>query len=169
MSPTYQMSGTQEGRLRCHPAVPTLRVVVPMPFVSHLRSEQIAIAPGWHGFGATVDGLLDRLGAAGLLSAAAQSAAASAVRAREAEASTAVLDVGIGVPHARIAGLDAPVVALAVDAAGLYEAAPTVPIRIVALVLSPIAAIEDHLRTLADIATLLRSAELRTLLLRARD
>ena len=31
------------------------------------------------------------------------------------------------------------------------------------------AAIEDHLRMLADIATMLRSSELRTLLLRARD
>ena len=55
------------------------------------------------------------------------------------------------------------------SAAGLYEAAPTVPIRIVALVLSPARALEEHLRTLADIATLLHSAELRTLLLRAGD
>jgi len=140
-----------------------------MPFVSQLRPEQIVIAPGWHGFGATVDGLLGRLCEARLLSRGACADAARAVRAREAEASTAVLEIGVGVPHARITGLDAPVVGLAVSSAGLYEAAPTVPIRIVALVLSPIAAIEDHLRTLADIATLLHSAELRTLLLRARD
>jgi mannitol/fructose-specific phosphotransferase system IIA component (Ntr-type) len=80
-----------------------------------------------------------------------------------------VLEIGVGVPHARIDGLTGPVVGLAIAPAGLYEAAPTVPIRIVALVLSPLAALEDHLRTLADIATLLRSAELRTLLLRAAD
>ena len=140
-----------------------------MPFVSHLRSEQIAIAPGWQGFGPTVDGLLERLRDAGLLSSSACADAATAVRAREAEASTAVLDIGVGVPHARIGGLDAPVVGLAVSSAGLYEAAPTVPIRIVALVVSPLTALEDHLRTLADIATLLHSAELRALLLRARD
>jgi mannitol/fructose-specific phosphotransferase system IIA component (Ntr-type) len=140
-----------------------------MPFVAQLRPAQIAIAPGWEGFGATVDGLIDRLSEAGLLSSETGSAAGRAVRAREAEASTAILEIGVGVPHARIAGLDAPVVALALAPAGLYEAAPTVPIRIVALVLSPIAAIEDHLRMLADIATMLRSTELRTLLLRARD
>ena len=140
-----------------------------MPFVSQLRAEQIVIAPRWHGFGATVDGLLARLADAGLLTSANSADAGRAIRAREAEASTAVLEIGVGVPHARIAGLDTPVVGLAVAQAGLYEAAPTVPIRIVALVLSPIAAIEDHLRILADIATMLRSAELRTLLLRARD
>jgi mannitol/fructose-specific phosphotransferase system IIA component (Ntr-type) len=80
-----------------------------------------------------------------------------------------MLDTGIGVPHARIPTLSESVTALAISSAGLYEAVPTVPIRIVALVLSPLAALEDHLRTLADIATLLRSAELRTLLLRAND
>jgi mannitol/fructose-specific phosphotransferase system IIA component (Ntr-type) len=140
-----------------------------MPFVSRLRAQQIAIAPSWHGLDATVDGLLEQLQRAGLLSPAARADAASAVRAREREASTAVLEIGVGVPHARIAGLDAPVVGLAVSAGGLYEAAPTVPIRIVALVLSPLTALEEHLRTLAEIATLLHSAELRTLLLRATD
>lgn len=140
-----------------------------MPFVSRLRPEQIVIAPAWRGFGATVDGLLARLVEVGLLSPAAGADAAAAVRAREREASTAVIETGVGVPHARIGGLAAPVVALAVAPAGLYEAAPTVPIRIVALVLSPTAALEEHLRTLADIATLLHSAELRALLLRAAD
>jgi mannitol/fructose-specific phosphotransferase system IIA component (Ntr-type) len=140
-----------------------------MPFVGRLRPEQIVIAPAWHGFGETVDGLLDRLVEVGLLSPAARAAAATGIRARESEASTAVIETGVGVPHARIAGLDRAVVALAVAPAGLYEAAPTVAIRIVALVLSPVAALEDHLRTLADIATLLRSAALRSLLLRARD
>jgi mannitol/fructose-specific phosphotransferase system IIA component (Ntr-type) len=140
-----------------------------MPFVSELRAAQIVIAPGWHGFGATVDGLIARLAETGLLTSETGSDAGRAVRAREAEASTAMLEIGVGVPHARISGLNAPVVALALAQEGLYEAAPTVPIRIVALVLSPIAAIEDHLRMLADIATMLRSSELRALLLRARD
>jgi len=140
-----------------------------MPFVSRLRAEQIVISPAWHGFGATVDGLLDHLLATGLLSRVARANAAEAVRAREAEASTSVLEIGVGVPHARIAGLDAPLVGLAISAGGLYEAAPTVPIRIVALVLSPRDALEEHLRTLADIAMLLHSAELRALLLRTPD
>ena len=140
-----------------------------MPFVSQLRAAQIVIAPGWHDFGATVDGLIARLAEGGLLTPQIGSEAGRAVRAREAEASTAMLEIGVGVPHARLAGLETPVVALALATEGLYEAVPTVPIRIVALVLSPIAAIEDHLRMLADIATTLRSSELRTLLLRARD
>jgi mannitol/fructose-specific phosphotransferase system IIA component (Ntr-type) len=138
-----------------------------MPFVSRLRPEQIAIAPAWCGFDATVDGLLDRLRDAEVLSSGAHAEAAAAVRARESEGSTAVLEIGVGVPHARLIGLESPAVALAVSPLGLYEVAPSVPIRIVALVLSPVNAIDEHLRTLADIATLLRSTELRALLLRA--
>ena len=140
-----------------------------MPFVTRLRPGHIAIAPGWHGFDATVDGLLAHLVAAGALSGAVSPVAAAAIRAREREASTAILDIGVGVPHARVGGLDVPVVGLAAAAAGLYEAAPTVSIRIVALVLSPVAALEEHLRTLADIATLLHSTDLRASLLRADD
>ena len=140
-----------------------------MPFVTQLRPEQITISPSWRDFGQTVDGLLARLAATGLLSERAQADAATAIRAREREASTAILEIGVGVPHARIAGLEAPVVALAIASAGLYEGAPAVPIRIVALVLSPVSALADHLRTLADIATMLHSAELRALLLRATD
>jgi mannitol/fructose-specific phosphotransferase system IIA component (Ntr-type) len=140
-----------------------------VPFATLLRADQIVIAPAWHGFDATVDGLLDRLVEAGSLSRATRDEAAKAVRAREREASTAVLEIGVGVPHARLGGLADPVVGLAIASAGLYEAAPTVPIRIVALVLSPLAALDEHLHTLADIAMLLRSADLRTLLLRAGD
>jgi len=140
-----------------------------MPFVTRLRPAQIAVNPPWRTFGETIDGLLDRLVAGGLLAASTKADAAAAIRAREAEASTAMLEIGIGVPHARVDALEAPVVALAVSTAGLYEAAPTVPIRIVALVLSPSTSLEEHLRTLADIATLLRSTELRATLLRATD
>ena len=140
-----------------------------MPFLSHLRPEQIAIDPGWGTFEATVDGLLGCLVRTGDLGEAARAPAAAAIGAREAEASTAVLEIGVGVPHARIEGLQAPLAAFALAASGLYEVVPTVPIRIVALVLSPQAAYDEHLRTLADIATLLHSAELRTLLLRVTD
>jgi mannitol/fructose-specific phosphotransferase system IIA component (Ntr-type) len=140
-----------------------------MPFVARLRPAQIAINPPWRTFGDTIDGLLDQLVAAGLVASETKADAAAAIRAREAEASTAMLEIGVGVPHARVETLDAPVVALAVSTACLYEASPTVPIRIVALVLSPTTSLQEHLQTLADIATLLRSAELRTTLLRATD
>src|SRR5438067_288967 len=62
-----------------------------------------------------------------------------------------------------------PAAALATSPHGLYEAVPTVPIQVVALVLSPPAATAQHLTILAGIATLLRSPELRAGLLGARD
>jgi mannitol/fructose-specific phosphotransferase system IIA component (Ntr-type) len=140
-----------------------------MPFVSRLRPDQIVVNPPWHTFAQTIDGLLDVVARIGLVPPGTKAAAAAAIAAREAEASTAVLETGVGVPHARLPGLEDPVVALAVAQAGLYQAAPTVPIRIVALVVSPAQSIEEHLRTLAEIATLLHSADLRARLLRASD
>src|SRR5262249_19103346 len=70
---------------------------------------------------------------------------------------------------ARLDGLGKTVVALALSPDGLYEPVPTVPIRIVALILSPPDAGNDHLQTLAGIATLLRSGPLRQALLGASE
>ena len=50
-------------------------------------------------------------------------------RARERKASTAVLEIGVGVPHARLAGLRDTVVALGLSRAGLYEPVPTMVVR----------------------------------------
>jgi PTS system nitrogen regulatory IIA component len=138
-----------------------------MSFVERLRPELIRVAPPWRTFAETIGGLVQALAASGALPAAGEAAAVQAVVTREAEAPTALLDIGVGVPHARLAGLDEPRVALAVSARGFYEAVPTVPIRIVALVLSSPAAGGDHLDILASIATLLRSPALRARLLAA--
>jgi K+:H+ antiporter len=140
-----------------------------MSFVARLRPELIRVAPPWTSFEETITGLTATLDAAHLLPAGSQATAAHAVAAREAEASTALLDIHVGVPHARLAGLARPVVALGVSPAGFYEAVPTVPIQIVALVLSPPRSTTHHLRLLSGIATLLRSAELRAALLTAGD
>ena len=140
-----------------------------MSFVSRLRPELIAIAPPWRGFPDTIGGLVDALVGARAVPEAQRAEAVRAVVAREAESSTAVLDIGIGVPHARLAGLKKTVVALGLSPDGLYEPVPTVPIKIVGLVLSPPDAGNDHLQTLAGIATLLRSAPLRETLLRASE
>jgi mannitol/fructose-specific phosphotransferase system IIA component (Ntr-type) len=140
-----------------------------MTVVAHLRPELIRIAPPWRTFSETISGLVASLVAAGLLAADEATEAVRAVTAREAEASTALLDIGAGVPHARLARLPASALAVAVSPAGLYEAVPTVPIRIVALVLSPAAANADHLHVLAEVATLLRSPDLRDALLGAPD
>jgi mannitol/fructose-specific phosphotransferase system IIA component (Ntr-type) len=58
---------------------------------------------------------------------------------------------------------------LAVAPEGLYEPFPTLRIRIVALLVSPTAATEAHLKLLAGVATTLRSASLRGSLLDARS
>jgi mannitol/fructose-specific phosphotransferase system IIA component (Ntr-type) len=140
-----------------------------MSFVTRLRPELIAIAPPWHGFRDTAAGLVAMLVHESVIPEAQEHDAVGAVVAREREASTAVLETGVGVPHARLSGLRETVVALAVSRAGLYEPVPTIGIPIVALVLSPPGASNDHLRTLASIATLLRSPELREALLQAPD
>jgi nitrogen PTS system EIIA component len=127
------------------------------------------VAPPWSSFDDTIGGLAALLTANGMLISGSETAAVSAVRARETEASTALLDIGVGVPHARLAGLAESVVALALSTRGLYEAVPTVPIHLAALVLSPPSASRDHLEILASVATLLRSATLRSALLSAAD
>ena len=140
-----------------------------MSFVTRLRPELIEVDPPWRTFAETIAGLAGTLTEAGLLPKASRLAAVEAVTAREADASTALLDIHAGVPHARLGGVVRPIVALAVSPHGLYEAVPTVPIQIVALVLSPPDSGAQHLKILSGIATLLRSAELRTALLAARD
>lgn len=140
-----------------------------MRFLAGLRPDLVRVVAPWRTFADTIAGLVGTLVAAGELPAARADDAVQAVTAREREASTALLDIHAGVPHARLDALAEPAVALAASAPGLYEAVPTVSIQIVALVLSPPQATTAHLETLAEIATLLRSAELRTALLTARD
>ena len=140
-----------------------------MSFVDRLRPELVRIAPPWRTFADTIRGLVNTLAAAGALPASSAAAAADAVMAREADGSTALVEIGAGVPHARLPQLRQPIVALAVSSAGFYEIVPTVPIRLVALVLSPSDSGTDHLDILAGIATLLRSPELRARLLTATD
>jgi len=140
-----------------------------MPFVRYLREELIVIAPPWHSFADTVDGLIGALAAEGAFGEESRADVARAVEAREAEGTTSMLDIGVGIPHARIEALERPALALAISASGLYEAVPAAPIRIVALVVSPATAADDHLRLLASLATTLRSPALRQALLAAPD
>ena len=75
-----------------------------MSFVARLRPELIRVAPPWRTFTDTITGLVAMLAAAGALPADSEAAAISAVTAREASASTALLDIYAGVPHARLRG-----------------------------------------------------------------
>src|SRR5262249_42895417 len=126
-----------------------------MSFVSRLRPELIAIAPPWRGFPDTVGGLVDTLVCARAVPEAQRAEAARAVGARGAAPPPAVRASGMGGPQARLAGWGKTVVPLGLPRDGLYEPVPTVPIKIVGLVLSPSDAGNDHLQTLAGIATLL--------------
>jgi mannitol/fructose-specific phosphotransferase system IIA component (Ntr-type) len=138
-----------------------------MRFVEYLREERVVLRPPWSTFDETVAGLVGTLVADGSLRPADEAAALLAIRTREREASTAVLEIRIGIPHARMASVARPVVALAVSPAGFYEPVPTVRIRIVGLLLSPPAAGDEHLRLLGSMATLLRSQVLRDALITA--
>src|SRR5262245_40152667 len=124
-----------------------------MRFVEYLREERVVLRPPWSTFDDTVAGLVGTLVADGSLRSADEAAALLAIRTREREASTAVLEIGIGIPHARVASVARPVVALGVSPHGFYEAVPTVRIRIVGLLLSPPAAGDEHLKLLAGMAT----------------
>ena len=140
-----------------------------MPLADLLKHEHVVIGPSWLTFDQTIGGLVDCLATTGALDPGACDEARHALLAREAQASTAIAEIGVGVPHARLPRLTAAVAALAVSSDGLYDTVPGVPIRIVALVLSPEAATDAHLQLLAGVAMSLRSTSLRTALLRATD
>ncbi len=140
-----------------------------MSFLARLRPELVCVDPPWRTLADTVEGLVGALVARRALSRRTRDDAVRAVLAREEESSTALLDIAVGVPHARLPGLRRAVVTLAVSPHGLYEPVPTVPLRIVALVLSPPTAAADHLRLVAEISTLLRSPALRDAIVAAPD
>jgi len=138
-------------------------------FVEYLREERVVLRPPWSTFDDTVAGLLGTMVGDGSLRPADEAAALLAIRTREREASTAVLEIGICIPHARVGSVARPVVALGVSPHGFYEPFPTVRIRIVGLLLSPPAAGDEHLKLLAGMATLLRSQVLRDALITATN
>lgn len=138
-----------------------------MPLADLLRPEHVYVDPPWTTFEDAVAGMVAGVARAGSIAPATSGPATEALLARERASSTAIPEIGLAIPHARLAGLKIPVAALALAAGGLYDAAPSLPIRIIALVLSPQQATEAHLQLLAGVATSLRSPALRAALLRA--
>lgn len=84
-----------------------------------------------------------------------------AVCQRETVASTAIVEIGVAVPHARVDGVNGVVAALAASPTAVYYAMAGVPISIVVLVLSVPQRVEEHLNTLAGVSLLLQSASVR--------
>ena len=121
----------------------------------------LVVRPPWHSFDEAVRGLVHELVVAGHLAPVAEGAAVRAVLEREAMASTALVEIGVSMPHARVAGIDASVAALAVSPTAVYYASAEVPITIVALLLSPPSASGAHLSDLSSLSMLLQSERTR--------
>ena len=113
--------------------------------------------------------LVDALVAEGRLPAALNATAVRAICEREQMASTAIVEIGVSVPHARLTGIEGVVGAVAVSPRAIYYAMEVVPISIVALVLSAPDRAADHLNALASLSVLLHSEDVRTALRHADD
>lgn len=126
-----------------------------------LVAGAIVVQPAWDGFDATVAGLVQQLVAAGRLPPALAEAAVARIHEREAMASTAMVDIGVSIPHARLEGVDGVVVAIAVSPQAVYQVADGLPISIVALVLSSPNLSGEHLNFLSALSMLLQSKRFR--------
>jgi PTS system nitrogen regulatory IIA component len=85
----------------------------------------------------------------------------SVLRERERLASTGV-GSGVAIPHGRIANIDKLRAAMAVSREGIpFDAIDGEPVRIIVAVLAPSHHTGDHLRVLARVSRLLRSADVR--------
>lgn len=86
---------------------------------------------------------------------------------REALGTTAI-GGGIAIPHARVRGLESPVMALFRFKRGIpFGALDSAPVYLIFLVLAPEEATEIHLRALARITSLLRDQKVKERLLEA--
>lgn len=97
------------------------------------------------------------------------SAVHEVLRERERLASTGV-GSGVAIPHGRISSLEQLRAAVAISPGGIpFDAIDGAPVRIIVGVLAPQHHTGDHLRVLARVSRLLRSAQVREHLLDARD
>ncbi|GIW40709.1 MAG: hypothetical protein KatS3mg076_1286 [Candidatus Binatia bacterium] len=119
--------------------------------------------------GSVVKALLETLVRAGDLSDRLAEAALRAVLERERVSSTAMVDIGVSIPHARLEGISSVLLALALAPDAVYQAVAGAPISIVALVLSPPDATGEHLNFLSSLSLLLRSEAVRRELCRAES
>jgi mannitol/fructose-specific phosphotransferase system IIA component (Ntr-type) len=140
-----------------------------MRAVEIIREGGILLQPPCGTFEKAVGALVDVLIANHRLSAALRERAVRAVCEREAVASTAIVEIGVSVPHARLEGVAGVVAALAAAPAALYYAMAGVPISIMVLVFSAPDRIGEHLNALASISLLLQSASVRRGLGHAAD
>jgi len=101
-----------------------------------LDRGDVIVGEQWATFESTVAAMVEHLVAAGRIPATLADTAVHSIREREVMASTAMVDIGVSIPHARVEGINGLVAALAVSPTAVYRFADDVPISIVALVLS---------------------------------
>src|SRR5512134_3353839 len=99
-----------------------------MRAVEIIEKGGILLAPPCGTFERAVGALVDTLIANDRLSSAMRQAAVRAVCEREAMASTAIVEIGVSVPHARLEGVTGVIAALAATPTALYYATAGVPI-----------------------------------------
>jgi two-component system sensor histidine kinase KdpD len=87
---------------------------------------------------------------------------------REAQGST-FLNEGVALPHARIEGLDRPLVALGLSHAGILDSYTENPIEVIFLLLSPKDENRSHLQLLAVAGRMMLNRTLRNRLRREKD
>ena len=126
-----------------------------------LAAGGVIVRPEWGSFAATVSGLVERLVSSGRLPGQLAGEAVRRIQQREAVASTAMVDIGVSIPHARLDGIDGIVAAMAVSPRAVYQVGDGLPISIVVLVLSSPTLVGEHLNFLASLSMLLQSARFR--------
>jgi len=129
--------------------------------VSEALVGQPIVQPAWESFGNTIRGLVEHLVIGGRLPAALVDPAVQRIREREAIASTAMVDIGVSIPHARFDGIHGIAAAIAVAPTAVYQLADGLPISIVVLVLSSPALTGEHLSFLSTLSLLLQSGRFR--------
>jgi mannitol/fructose-specific phosphotransferase system IIA component (Ntr-type) len=127
-----------------------------------LADRAIIVKAAWETFEETVTGLVNHLVATGLLARSLAEVAVGRICEREAIASTAMVDIGVSIPHARLDGITGIIAALAVSPRAVYQVTAGLPISIVALVLSSPQLTGEHLTFLSAISMLLQSERIRT-------
>ncbi len=140
-----------------------------MRAVEMIAAGGVALRPSSGSFEDAVGTLVDLLVANRCLDAVVRERAVQAVCDREAIASTAIVEIGVSVPHARVEGVDGVISALAAAPTPLYHAMTGVPISIMIIVLSAPELVGDHLNTLAGVSLLLQSDATRRGLKEAAD
>ncbi len=137
--------------------------------VDIVESGGVLAGSSYGSFEAAVGALVDSLITRGCLAPPLREAAVAAVCRREEISSTAIVEIGVSIPHARLDGVRGVIAAMAVSPKAVYYAMAEVPIAIVVVVFSDPELAGEHLNMLAGLSLLLQSEEVRSTLRGAPD